>query len=111
MPILSSLRRRWPILVLLAAASFGGCSSLDTQQRKWIFMASPVHAAELPFGHRALLRPRDHSHLGAHVGEPAAGQRTGAHAVELDDADARQRRLHANSLRAIRSFMISLVPP
>ena len=46
--MLTTLRRRWPIFVLLAAALFGGCSSLDTQQRKWIFMASALHAAELP---------------------------------------------------------------
>ena len=46
--MLTTLRRRWPILVLLAVALFGGCSSLDTQQRKWIFMASALHAAELP---------------------------------------------------------------
>lgn len=46
--MLTTLRRRWPIIILLAAALFGGCSSLDTQQRKWIFMASALHAGELP---------------------------------------------------------------
>ncbi|HEY0859152.1 MAG TPA: alpha/beta fold hydrolase [Albitalea sp.] len=47
-PMLTTLRRRWLLFVLLAAALFGGCSSLDTQQRKWIFMASALHAADLP---------------------------------------------------------------
>jgi hypothetical protein len=64
-----------------------------------------------PLVHGALLRPRDHGHLGTHVGQHATGQRTGTDALELDDADARQRRIHANSFRAIRSFMISVVPP
>lgn len=55
--------------------------------------------------------PGDHRHLGAHVGEHPAGQRSGAQAFELDDANAGKRRLHATSLRAISSFMISLAPP
>ena len=37
---LRSLRWRWPALALLAIAALGGCVSLDTQQRKWIFQAS-----------------------------------------------------------------------
>ena len=41
----SSFRWRWPALVLLAAALFGGCTSLDAQQRKWIFMPSAANPA------------------------------------------------------------------
>jgi uncharacterized protein len=43
MPFLS----RWPALALCAAlafAAFAGCTSLDTQQRKWIFQASVLEA-------------------------------------------------------------------
>ena len=45
---LSSWRWRGVALALLAAALFGGCASIELQQRKWIFMpsaASPESAA------------------------------------------------------------------
>jgi hypothetical protein len=56
-----------------------------------------------------LLR-RVNSHCQADSGR-SAGQRAGPDALELDDADASQRQLHASNFRAIRSFMISVVPP
>jgi len=34
------LRWRWAGIALLAATLFAGCESLDTQQRRWIFMAT-----------------------------------------------------------------------
>ncbi|MEP7301823.1 MAG: alpha/beta fold hydrolase [Caldimonas sp.] len=37
--------RRWLSLAVLAVALVGGCSGLQTQQRKWIFQASPAPAA------------------------------------------------------------------
>jgi len=65
--------------------------------------------------HSALLRAGNHRDLSAHIGQHARGQRAGADAFEFDDADAgeggRQRRAHVPSLRAIKSFMISVVPP
>jgi len=42
----TSIRWRWPVVALLAAAFFAGCEGLDTQQRKWIFMARAVPASE-----------------------------------------------------------------
>lgn len=38
--MLKTFRWRWLALILTAGAIFAGCASLDTQQRKWIFMAS-----------------------------------------------------------------------
>jgi pimeloyl-ACP methyl ester carboxylesterase len=38
--LLTSFRWRWPLLALIAVAIFAGCSSLEEQQRKWIFMPS-----------------------------------------------------------------------
>jgi fermentation-respiration switch protein FrsA (DUF1100 family) len=38
--LLASIRWRWPLAALIAAVVFGGCASLEVQQRKWIFMAS-----------------------------------------------------------------------
>ena len=40
LPALARLLRRWPLLVLLAAAFGAGCTSLDEQQRRWIFQPS-----------------------------------------------------------------------
>lgn len=80
--MLSSLRRRWPILVLLAAASFGGCSSLDTQQRKWIFMASALHAAELPQRGDGL------EDVWIEHDSAETGQRVKLHALWFEHADA-----------------------
>jgi pimeloyl-ACP methyl ester carboxylesterase len=37
---LTSIRWRWPLLAFSVAAIFAGCSSLEVQQRKWIFMPS-----------------------------------------------------------------------
>jgi len=37
---LSSWRWRWPAIALLAGAVLAGCTSLEVQQRKWIFMPS-----------------------------------------------------------------------
>ncbi|HEX6703651.1 MAG TPA: alpha/beta fold hydrolase [Albitalea sp.] len=42
----TSIRWRWPLMALLAAALFAGCEGLDTQQRKWIFMARAVPASQ-----------------------------------------------------------------
>ncbi len=44
----------------------------------------------------------DHDHLGAEVGEHAAGERA-AHGREVDDADAGEGTGHQSSSRAIRS--------
>lgn len=38
--MLNLFRWRWLAFILALGAVFAGCSSLDTQQRKWIFMAS-----------------------------------------------------------------------
>ena len=38
----TALRRRWPLLTLLAAALLAGCAGLEVQQRKWIFMPASV---------------------------------------------------------------------
>ena len=38
--LLKAIHWRWPLLALIAAAIFAGCSSLEVQQRKWIFMPS-----------------------------------------------------------------------
>jgi pimeloyl-ACP methyl ester carboxylesterase len=42
--LLKAIHWRWPLLALLAAAIFAGCSSLEVQQRKWIFMPSQGQA-------------------------------------------------------------------
>ena len=64
---------------------------------------------------QALLRPGDHRHLRTQIGQHAPGQRTRANAFKLDDMHTGQggiqARAHVPSLRAIRSFMISVVPP
>ncbi|WP_280152347.1 alpha/beta fold hydrolase [Piscinibacter sp. XHJ-5] len=39
------IRWRWPAVALLAAATFAGCTSLDAQQRKWIFNVRPYASA------------------------------------------------------------------
>jgi uncharacterized protein len=39
------VRWRWPLIVLFAAAAFAGCTSLDAQQRKWIFNVRPYASA------------------------------------------------------------------
>ncbi|MNQ65337.1 hypothetical protein D3C85_797900 [compost metagenome] len=85
---------------------------LEVQRHDRLAEAQRTHlfAAQTP-GHRALARRRHHGHLGAHVGQHAARQRPRSDALELDDPHTRQRRPHAPSLRAMRSFMISLVPP
>jgi hypothetical protein len=73
-----------------------------------------IAAAELGL-HLARLQAGDHRDLGAHVGQHAARQGAGAYALELDDAHTGQRGAqalaHWLSLLAMRSFMISLVPP
>jgi len=38
--LLNSIRWRWPALAVLSLAALAGCVSLDSQQRKWIFLAS-----------------------------------------------------------------------
>ena len=43
---LTTIRWRWPVMALLALAALGGCVSLDTQQRKWIFQASVLQAGD-----------------------------------------------------------------
>ena len=43
---LRTLRWRWPALGLIGAAALGGCVSLDTQQRKWIFQASVLETVD-----------------------------------------------------------------
>lgn len=45
--LLNFIRRRWPALALAALLGSGlaaGCTSLDVQQRKWIFQATAVQA-------------------------------------------------------------------
>ena len=78
-----------------------GCSALT----------GTFHAVYLAYGEGAPARSRDHGHLGAHVGQHPSGQRAGSDAFELDHPESRQGRIHAASFRAIRSFMISVVPP
>jgi len=41
----SLLRWRWAAPLLLAGSVIAGCGTLDTQQRKWIFMPAPALAA------------------------------------------------------------------
>jgi alpha-beta hydrolase superfamily lysophospholipase len=43
---LTTIRWRWPALALLGTAALAGCVSLDSQQRKWIFQASVLPAAD-----------------------------------------------------------------
>ncbi|MES2990524.1 MAG: alpha/beta fold hydrolase [Pseudomonadota bacterium] len=43
---LRTIRWRWPALALFALAALGGCVSLDTQQRKWIFQASVIAVSD-----------------------------------------------------------------
>ena len=48
----SPLRKRWPVLTLLALALLAGCSSLEVQQRKWIFMPSGSSSSQSGYGGR-----------------------------------------------------------
>jgi uncharacterized protein len=41
----SPLRKRWPLLTVLAFALLAGCASLEVQQRKWIFMPASSTSA------------------------------------------------------------------
>ena len=82
-------------------------------------LGHPVIAADFSGGDPSraggLLRACGHRHFGAHVGQHARGQRAVPNTIEFNDVHARkwhmQGRCDALILPAIRSFMVSVVPP
>ena len=56
-------------------------------------------------------RARHHRDVRTQIGQDAAAQRPGADALKFDHVQVIQGLHQATTLRAIKSFMISLVPP